>query len=195
MVRTGAKFGKPASPSEEKLMKPDLPPFEEVCAQFQPLFLNMLKKYGREPIREDLLQAGRMGLWEAYCKYDPAKGPFPSFAARYVRGRILQELHRQWGLGEVPMSTLVREEEEREAPAFPDPQSGERFSQVETLDLAERLGQMLSPRERIILEEHLLLGESLADLARRHGVSVETAKTWKKRAVKKMRAACPPQED
>lgn len=175
-------------------MRSDLPPFEEICNQFQPLLLNVLKRYGQAPFREDLLQAGRMGLWEAYCKYDPARGSFPSFAARYVRGRMLQELTRQCRFRDVPLSALAREDEKREELPLPDPRSGEAFDRVELGELATLLGRSLSPRERIILEEHILAGVPLADLARRYGVSAETVKTWKKRAVKKMRAACPPLE-
>jgi RNA polymerase sigma factor for flagellar operon FliA len=44
----------------------------------------------------DLVNAGILGLYQALDRYDAARGvPFPAFATRYVKGRMLDEVARQ----------------------------------------------------------------------------------------------------
>lgn len=58
----------------------------------------LLKSYAWRDDYEDLLQEGRLALYQAAEKYDPAKGKFSSFAARYIRNgiqRILRSENRE----------------------------------------------------------------------------------------------------
>ncbi|MDQ0338521.1 DNA-directed RNA polymerase [Caldalkalibacillus uzonensis] len=169
-----------------------LPPFEHIYDQFQPLLYSTLKKYHIYRDREDILQVGRLALWEAYVNYDPRQGAFAAYATRYVRGRILNYLNRTHKQAmTVPFSAIRTEDEEQEV-EWPDPASEELYQSCEWQELLAMVAQLLSPREQLIFQEHLLHDMSLSDLAAREQVSVHTVKTWKKRALKKIRRALSP---
>jgi len=55
----------------------------------------LLKSYAWRDDYEDLLQEGRLALYQAAEKYDPAKGKFSSFAARYIRNSIQRILRSE----------------------------------------------------------------------------------------------------
>jgi RNA polymerase sigma factor for flagellar operon FliA len=42
--------------------------------------------------REDIIAAGRLGLTDAYAKYDSSQGPFLPYAETRIRGAVLDEL-------------------------------------------------------------------------------------------------------
>jgi len=170
---------------------PDLPPFEVICEQYKPLIMRTLNRYQVKKDREDYLQVGRIALWEAYAKYDARRGPFAALAVRYVRGRVLKALKQRAKGAAVPFS-CCRSAKSDEEIEWPDPEAEQSFHSCEWQELIDLFRGALSDREQIILTEHLLNGVPLAELALRHRVSVETVKTWKKRALKKMRAVCPP---
>ena len=172
-----------------------LPPFEVVCEQFYPLIHRTLNKYRIRWEREEYMQVGRIALWEAYRNYDPGRGPFAALAVPYVEGRILHALKRQYRLPQVPFSSFQQDDEER-AIDWPDPLAEQAFNRCEWEELLETLTEGLSEREQIVVREHLVQGIPMTELAQRYGVSGDTVKTWKKRALRKMRGKvekiCPP---
>lgn len=48
----------------------------------------------RSPVLEDLVQVAQVAVWRCGRRYDPSRGDFFAFALPYVRGRVLDELHR-----------------------------------------------------------------------------------------------------
>ncbi|GGK28865.1 hypothetical protein GCM10010965_22140 [Caldalkalibacillus thermarum] len=169
------------------MKQPPFPPFEEIYEQFQPLLYGTLKKFHIYQDREDVLQVGRLALWEAYLNYDPRQGPFAPYATRYVRGRILNYLNKEGKQSAVVPFSAIRTEDGEQEVEWRDETAvcpGEQFMWQELLAVMEG---PLSPRERLILHEHLVNAVPLSELARRENVSIHTVKTWKKRALKKMR--------
>ncbi|WP_448218130.1 RNA polymerase sigma factor FliA [Endozoicomonas sp. 2B-B] len=60
------------------------------------IVLHLASSLGSNISRDDLLQAGMMGLLDAASRYDPGrKVPFEQFAKTRIRGAVIDEL-RQW---------------------------------------------------------------------------------------------------
>jgi RNA polymerase sporulation-specific sigma factor len=55
----------------------------------------ILKGYAWRDDYEDLLQEGRLALFQATKKFDPTKGKFSSFAGRYIRNSVLRVLRAE----------------------------------------------------------------------------------------------------
>lgn len=166
--------------------------FEEVYEQYQPLIYGTLKKYAIYQHQEELLQEARLALWEAYAQFDPKRGPFAAYASKYVRGRVLRQLtiqnrHKHC----YAFSQLVNEDEAGEW-EWPDEEAEAAYLSCELAELLEEAAKRLSRRESLILKEHLIGDRPLQELAQREQVSIETVKTWKKRALKKLRASLSP---
>lgn len=52
------------------------------------------RSYNCFKFREDLIQAGNLGLIESVKKYDPEKGSFLNYAQHWIRSYILKEIHK-----------------------------------------------------------------------------------------------------
>lgn len=50
---------------------------------------------GSPALRDELMQVGRIGLWQASKRHDPKKSRFSTFATRHVEGAIGRALKRQ----------------------------------------------------------------------------------------------------
>ena len=88
---------------------------------------------------DDLINAGVVGLIEAYHNFDPAKGvKFETYASLRVRGSILDELR---GMDWVPRSTRARSREIERAISRLENELGRSPSEVE---LASGLGVEMS---------------------------------------------------
>lgn len=166
--------------------------FTEVYEQYQPLIYGTLKKYSIYKNQEDALQEARLALWEAYANYDPRRGDFSAFAAKYVRGRVMSYLTKQNKHKHTySFSQLGAEDQEGEID-WKDPLAAEAYLSCELPDILKHAYAPLSAREKIILIEHILHERPLREIAQRESVSLETAKTWKKRALKKLRQTLSP---
>lgn len=169
-----------------------LPPFEQIYREYHPLLYRTIKRLNAYQAREDLLQVGRLALWEAYRHYDPSRGPFPALAQVYVRGRMLNSLAQlsRWD-SPLPFSSLSHDEEKRPWDRA-DPKAQGAFEQSELRLLLEEVWPQLSPREQLVITHQYWLDRPLAELAAQEQVSIHTVKTWRKMALQKIRAALSP---
>lgn len=69
--------------------------------------------------RDGMESAGMMGLLQAAENYDPAKGPFPQFAQKRIRGAMLDELRRSSGLPQKMLARIKALNEARQQSAAP----------------------------------------------------------------------------
>lgn len=144
---------------------------------------------------EDALQEARLGLLICIRAYDATRGvDFGAYVWRKVRGDVRSRMRRLW--------TVAARNVYADAPVDGDESgTGSRWDTVAAgagsgvafdaadveLELTSLLDDAkLSPRERFAIEAGLM-GYSLAELAQSEGVSVETVKTWRKRAFAKLR--------
>lgn len=74
--------------------------FNEVLKRYFPMvrfLIGKLTKYAlteRASTIDDMLQIGRIALWEATQRYDPARSKFSTFATRRITGALLDELRK-----------------------------------------------------------------------------------------------------
>ena len=83
-------------------MKQTSPPvvsFSQVAAENTALIESHVRKYADScdpEMAKDLRQAGLIGLWKAFQRYDPGRGvKFSTYAWRFVRHGVHDEFRRQ----------------------------------------------------------------------------------------------------
>lgn len=69
--------------------------FETILTQYEPMMNATLRQLHIYRDHELYRQAGRIALWQAWQRYDPERGDFTPFAARSIRGAMLDELKKQ----------------------------------------------------------------------------------------------------
>lgn len=79
--------------------------FEEVLHQYEPMISATLRKLHIYRDHEQFRQAARVSLWQAWQRYDAEKGHFAPFAARSIRGAMLDVLKRENHFGERMIQT------------------------------------------------------------------------------------------
>lgn len=182
------------------LLKSDMDSREalEVLFQhFRPLVLRTAKQYANLGL-EDAIQEGYLSLLSAFHEYDETIGvPFAGYAAYKVRGDVRTAMRRLWRYDE-RVSYRSGDVSDRGRDGGPptdlwDEITAESaFAGWDDYDCADihllidSCG--LSPRERQAIFS-MLAGETCTLLAAKAGVGTETAKTWRKRALHKLRAA------
>jgi RNA polymerase sigma factor for flagellar operon FliA len=150
--------------------------------------------------REDLIAWGVFGLVQAARRYRGDLGaPFGAYAARRVRGQVLDALRDR--------DPLTRTERR----AFREAQKLDRLAELGGSDIAERAGLparadprwrrvagelgRLSPVERRVLVLAYAKGMTLKEIGARVGLSESGVCRVRARALRKLRAACAPEVD
>lgn len=151
--------------------------FEEIITEFEPMVKNMIKSLKIYKGFEDFYQCGLIGLWEAYHRFDPSKGYFPSFAKVTVRGKML---------------SLLKKEKQYETQITLIESSVDQISVATDDQLIHKEALLsycidLSPNQRKWVIRACLENKKPMEIAEEEGVSVETVKTWRKKALEKLR--------
>ncbi|MBO0602533.1 hypothetical protein I2483_12775 [Sporosarcina sp. E16_3] len=68
--------------------------FEDVLEQYEPMISASIRKLNIYRDHENFRQAARVALWQAWNRFDDAKGNFTPFAYRSIRGAMLDELKK-----------------------------------------------------------------------------------------------------
>ncbi|KEO83307.1 sigma-70 family RNA polymerase sigma factor [Tumebacillus flagellatus] len=127
-------------------------------------------------LRADLVQESYLGFLRAIHSYDPTLGfSFAAHAKSQTRAAV-------WHFLRVKKRTRLREEI-----CFDDiapPALSADFSRLEWREMLATL----SDREALAVERLFKDGCSMSELARLEGVHPDTARTWKKRALQKLKA-------
>lgn len=157
-----------------------------LCERFAPLIHASAWRYrGLLKEREDLEQCGWVYFLEAVRAFRPDLGVyFPFFAAMRVRGGIHTCVRRLERTKERTPTLAPPPEQGGDDPAtrIPDPQAVESYALAEWVDLLTRL----SPRERLAIEYTVIRAWTTTELSSACGVNRESAKTWRKRALRKL---------
>ncbi len=153
-------------------------PFKELVIKYEPLIKNQIKRLQQAKLYDELYQIGLIALWEAKTQFDHSKGHFPSYAKKYVRGKLLNYLNAERKFYE--RNQMCKESElinnfpanvYRKQVCFP----------------AARIVELLSKTEQIWFHEFYQHGKGPKAIASQYNVSIETVKTWRKRALEKIR--------
>lgn len=167
-----------------------------ICEQFTPLVHASAMRYRGIRLQwDDLVQTGFEHLLLAVDSFSPQRGVyFAHYAKIKVRGGIYSHVRRsernhareRYEDRDAPdswMESKLTQTDRFAVPTLIDHTASSDLSLSEWHDLFA----CLSPRERLAMQATVLAGYTTGDLALREGVSVETAKTWRKRGLHKLR--------
>ncbi|MFD1675793.1 sigma-70 family RNA polymerase sigma factor [Alicyclobacillus fodiniaquatilis] len=167
-----------------------------VLAQYEGLLRSVAARYKAACGYEEAYQEACSALLTAIQLYNPARGPFPAYAAAKVRGDVRTAMRRVWRY--TARQTFIgasTEDDKSPSERLEDlwasqtncPDTAWEMAWVHRQEL-QRIVQKahLSARERLWLQAYLR-EVTMEALAARVGVSLETVKTWRKRALAKMR--------
>lgn len=131
--------------------------------------------------REDLEQAGRMGLFLASKSWNPSKGTWTTWAYWQVRCAIWDSIRKSAGCDagsqfHVTGRTSTPDDEDGAsyAETIPAPDADLEGTGPEFQDTWDRLTQGLRPRQLHVAREHLLRGRTLASVAKDEPIGVVT---------------------
>lgn len=150
---------------------------EDILLQFEPMIKKQLLLLQVFKGQEEFYQIGLIGLWEAYQRFDPEKGPFPAFAQKTVRGKMLQHMKEQAGF-EQRYTTVSDEILE-----FIEDTDSERPLEREII-LSYCDG--LSERQLAWVKHAIIENKKLREIAEVEGVPANHIKSWRREALKKM---------
>ncbi|WP_067930146.1 sigma-70 family RNA polymerase sigma factor [Alicyclobacillus kakegawensis] len=161
---------------------------QALLAQFEGMLQAISRRY-RGLSQADALQEAYLSLLLAIRDYDKSFGvPFAAYAQRKVHGDVRTAMRRWW----THDARLERTDRDKNRPrAWDDGQaalSSDRtanpYSLIEWRLVLPAAG--LSERERVVTEA-MASGWRIKELAQALGVSAETVKTVRKRALRKLR--------
>lgn len=168
---------------------------QELCARFSPLIQASARRYRSSRLHwDDLVQCGYEQLLLAIYTFDEERGVhFAHYAKTKVRGglyswvRAAERTDRRERLADTP--GLIGDDGGQEGEAHgwlqraADKGATAAFEATEWGDFFGNL----SARERLAIHATIIGDETTTELAARQGVGRESAKTWRKRGIAKMR--------
>ncbi|RXJ02239.1 sigma-70 family RNA polymerase sigma factor [Anaerobacillus alkaliphilus] len=153
--------------------------FEELVEQFEPIIKKQIKVLRAYQYNDELYQIGLLAMWDASRNYQEGKGYFPAYIKKYVRGRMLNFLHKERSY----YASLS------DSPFMEEIVAGVPSTWV-TISLRPVL-PFLTEREKFWLMEYLEFGKGPSQIAREQNVSVNTVKSWRLEAIKKCKQHLP----
>lgn len=170
-----------------------------LCSQFSPLVYACARRYhGTRLLQDDLIQSGYEHLLQAIYSYDSERAVYFAYYAKIkVRGGIYSYVRSLERTDRRELMSSLRVEETGGSTGRADEQVDgwlERIADPHTaasyaLAEWEDLLTSLSPREQLAVRATLIGDFTTSELAEREGVGVESSKTWRKRAIVKLRRA------
>ncbi|WP_210366173.1 sigma-70 family RNA polymerase sigma factor [Bacillus sp. REN3] len=153
--------------------------FQQLAEQYEPMIHKIINSLHIYKDRDEYLQIGRTGLWEAANTYNPDKGGFLNYAFTYVRGQILNEMNRN-----------IRREERVVHPKEEYWETVEEYYPGNPLETEILLGYCngLSEKETKWVLYHFIDFLSVKDIAEKENVSPSAVKQWRAGALKKLRS-------
>lgn len=157
------------------------------------------RKLPRNVLREDLMQAGLTGLWDAVQRFVGPDEQFPFYARCRIRGAILDELRAQDWMPRRMRAQAAKNQSTLNVVRIDDVSEHDQGRHLAVSPLAEQLLTDQETRERVvmamlqipdrerqIIEDHYFDGIKLKDLAQRLGVSEPRVSQLHSRAVERL---------
>ena len=167
---------------------------EALLRRHEKLVHAVLRRQWRgEATIDDLLQEGRIGLWQAILRFDPRRGyAFSTYAWYAIQHRIRRAVRR-----ECRYSELVEARAQRES-LWPRPEPPNPLHVAEEAlwwervcaSLAEMVAQLPEPLREVVVVYYGLEGGppcTFATLGSRYGVTGEMARVWRNEALLQLR--------
>lgn len=150
---------------------------EDVLLKFEPMVKKQILSLQVYKNQEEFFQIGLIGLWEAYQRFDPEKGPFPAFAQKTVRGKMQQHM-KERSRFEQRNTTISDEMLE----FIEDPKLDLPLERETILSYCEGL----SEKQLTWVKYAIIENRKIREIAEIEGVDAERIKSWRREALKKM---------
>ncbi len=150
---------------------------DEILQQFEPLVKKQILSLQIYKNQEDFYQIGLIGLWEAYQRFDPEKGAFPSFAQITVRGKMLQHMKDQVRFEQRHTSVSDEILEYLE-----DTESERPLEREMILSYCDGL----SDKQLMWVKHAIIDNKKLREIAEIEGVPANHIKSWRREALRKL---------
>ncbi|WML48490.1 sigma-70 family RNA polymerase sigma factor [Neobacillus sp. PS3-34] len=154
--------------------------FEQLFKQYKPMIHSIMNSLHIYKNKEEFLQLGLIGLWEAYKRFDPDKGNFTTYAYTSIKGMIMTE-----------MSKTNRHEERAVYPKEDFWEYIEDGSPICLLEEETLLGYCksatLTEKETKWVLYTFLKGLNVKGIAQEENVSVSAIKKWREGAKGKLK--------
>lgn len=154
--------------------------FDQLVKQYENMIYKIMHSLNIYKNQEEFYQIGLIALWEANERFDPEKGAFTSFAYAYIRGRLMTEL------------TKNNKHEERSMypkdefwDIIEDPLIEQPFEKKFLLTYCEALTENQTKWVLYTCIDDL----SVAEIAKKEGVSVSAVKAWRKGAKERLKGS------
>lgn len=151
--------------------------FKEVLNQYEPMIFACLRKLRIYKNHDAFIQAGRIGLWQAWNRYDQTKGDFAPYAYRSIYGSLLDELKKSTN-------------EEVVMPAEDDTLEfllNKPVVVVETWNQLSEAVAQLKPHEQQLIYLLFFNGSSLDEVADQLGMTKAGVKKRRERTLNKLK--------
>lgn len=164
---------------------------EALLGQFERMLVAVALRYRDVASYDDAYQEACLAFWQAVQMYDETRGiPFAGYALRKVHGDVRTAMRRLWtynGHMKYVEEDVMEGSDVWDGIEFQGSKRDAYGAVDERMTLCALLEQArLSPREYQCVIA-ILQGISLVKLAEAEGVSTETVRTWRKRALRKLR--------
>lgn len=143
---------------------------------------SILRKTNVYKNHEHFRQSARIALWEAWKKYDSARGHFAPFAYRTIQTTIFTELKKdtQYTERQIPyekdkLTTVAQYMEHSES------------TDKQILQLIDLLQEKMTLNEFRFLEDLYVYGYQYEELTEKYGATVTALKKRRQRLIKRLR--------
>jgi len=153
--------------------------FEDVLEQYEPMISASIRKLNIYRDHEQFRQAGRVALWQAWDRFEEAKGNFTPFAYKSIWGGMIDELRKESRFEE---NVLQMEDEHLHFIhdiAVPVP--------AEWTDCLANAMDRLTLAERELIQRLFIERFTLSECAERYGITVAGVKKRRERMLAKLR--------
>jgi RNA polymerase sigma-70 factor (ECF subfamily) len=174
----------PVAPLLLRIAQADRAAFSAIYSATAPKLMGVLvRMLGSRAEAEDALQEVYTRVWTRAGRYDPALGRGMSWLIALTRNLAIDRLRAR------PHPTATAGDEGDEADFLPDLRPGAEANLImrgEARRVVDCMGQ-LEPDRSAAVRGAYLQGLSYQDLADRHGVPLNTMRTWLRRSLLRLR--------
>lgn len=151
--------------------------FEDVLEQFEPMISAAIRKCRIYKNHEHFRQTARIGLWQAWQRYNHQQGDFAPYAYKCIYGSILDELKREHRYEE-----RYQPEQDEIIEYFIPPSLESEVSYI-----LDGLLSKLTKEEQQFLIDYYIVGYRYEELSVKYGASIAALKKRKTRILQRLR--------
>lgn len=153
--------------------------FEDVLTQYEPMITASMRNLNIYRDHAHFRQIGRIGLWQAWTRYDEERGHFAPYASRSIRGAMLDELKK-----EIRFTDHVTQTEDILLEGLVEQEGQVLYEWSDHLTLAF---EQLTRNERQLIQWFFIEGLTQAECAKKASISVAGIKKRRERMLVKLR--------